>query len=194
MLAGCARLLHRRVMFTALLSRMLSGDVSRGAAHAPPLSLADDVAANPTVFGKLLRGESPVRLLFEDDEYFAFRNIKPYARLAALVIPKRLAPQDPDGLTADDLQTVKDLKKIALQILKDKEPLALKEGDYWLRFHRRPFNSVNHLHMHVIAPASRVSLWTTLVFFNHTLHAVDVEILLKRLEKLDARRPTKPAP
>jgi hypothetical protein len=52
---------------------------------------------------------------------------------------------------------------------------------------------VDHLHLHVIAPASKVSLWTTFVFFNHTLHAVDVEDVLKRLEKLDAsRRP--PAP
>ena len=42
-------------------------------------TLEEDVRSNPTVFGSLLRREEPVRVLYEDDAYMAFRNIKPYA-------------------------------------------------------------------------------------------------------------------
>lgn len=149
-------------------------------------TLAEDIEGNPTVFGKLLRREQPVRVLHEDETYFAFRNIKPYAELAGLVIPKRRLLQDPDALTAEDLPVVEDLKRIALEICAKEKPEAFKAKDYWLRFHRRPFNSVDHLHLHVLAPVSQVSVWTTLAFFAHGLHAADVDAVIARLRGPDA--------
>ena len=152
-------------------------------------TLAEDIDKNPTVFGKLLRREQPVSVLHEDETYFAFRNIKPYAPLAGLVIPKRRLLQDPDALGPEDLPVVEDLKRIALDICAREKPDAFKANDYWLRFHRRPFNSVDHLHLHVLAPVSQVSVWTTLVFFAHGLHAADVDDVLARLRGGDGAQP-----
>eukprot|EP00966_Prymnesium_polylepis_P039417 914470-Prymnesium_polylepis.1 len=58
-------------------------------------------ATRRTQFGWSFAGERSVRVLHDDAKYMAFRNIKPYAPLAALVIPKRFVEQDPMGLGAE---------------------------------------------------------------------------------------------
>mmetsp|Transcript_32251 Transcript_32251/g.99409 ORF Transcript_32251/g.99409 Transcript_32251/m.99409 type:complete len:189 (-) Transcript_32251:13-579(-) len=150
-------------------------------------TLEADIAANPTVFGALLRREQPVRVLYEDETLFAFRNIHPYAPLAGLVIPKRRMRQDPDNLGASDLDLVKALRRVALEVCEREQPAAFAKGDYWLRFHRRPFNSVDHLHLHVLAPASAASSWTSFVFMTGMLHASSVDAVIRRLEKKKLR-------
>ena len=40
------------------------------------------------IFAKLLRGEIPSDKLYEDDHVLAFRDIRPQAKIHALVIPK----------------------------------------------------------------------------------------------------------
>lgn len=150
---------------------------------APFASLAADLAANPTVFGALLRDELPRTTYYDDADYVAFRNVKRYAALAALVIPKRRLRQDPDALTADELPVVERLKAVALDVVAREQPAAFERGDYLLRFHRRPFNSVDHLHLHVLAPASSAPLWTSVIFFDGGLHAADVETVLNRLRR-----------
>lgn len=50
---------------------------------------------------------------------------------------------------------------------KGKEILQQNNGDIedvLLGFHRPPFNSVKHLHLHIISPASQMSFTTKLIF------------------------------
>lgn len=51
-----------------------------------------DIANNPTIFGKILRGEIPCHKIYEDDKVLAFFDIAPAAKVHALVIPKKLIP------------------------------------------------------------------------------------------------------
>ena len=52
-----------------------------------------DYDSNPTVFGKILRGELRRRpILKESDNLIAFEDQKPKAKLHALIIPKRYIP------------------------------------------------------------------------------------------------------
>jgi len=149
-------------------------------------SLAEDVKCNPTVFGKLLRGEvqpGEAGVYHDDDAYFAFANIKSYAPLAGLVIPKRRLHQDPDALSAAELDTVRGMRRVALEVCAREQPEAYAAGDYWLRFHRRPFHSVDHLHMHVLAPASKASAWTSFVFLAGSPWAHDAGDVISRLER-----------
>lgn len=44
---------------------------------------------NPTIFGKILRGELPADVVYEDDDVLAFRDIYPAAPTHILVIPKQ---------------------------------------------------------------------------------------------------------
>lgn len=43
---------------------------------------------NPTVFGKILRGEIPNKTVYEDDFVLAFHDIHPQAPVHVVVIPK----------------------------------------------------------------------------------------------------------
>ena len=148
--------LRRRMRCLAVLatakmaSCLFPPNLSDGPTNLP---LAEDIEKNPTVFGELLRGEAPIRKVHECDTYLAFRNVKNYAPLAGLVIPKRRRPQDPDGLGKADVSLLEDMRRIALEVCQREQPEAFAKKDYWLRFHRRPWHSVDHLHLHVLAPA-----------------------------------------
>lgn len=43
---------------------------------------------NPTIFGKILRGEIPNSTVYEDDYMLAFHDIAPRAKVHVVVIPK----------------------------------------------------------------------------------------------------------
>jgi len=124
--------------------------------HEPPpvgAAVVDYYSANPSVFGRILNGESPSRDYAETSELLAFRDRSPKAEFHALVIPKRYVP-NLYSLTNDDLDLVRDMRRMALDLLVDRVPRARDANDYVLCFHVPPFNSVDHLHLHVLAPAS----------------------------------------
>ena len=151
-------------------------------------TLEEDIENNPTVFGKILRGvlrkdrSYTSKILYEDSEYLAFRNIKPYAKLAALVIPKRYILQSPDDLPHPYLDVINRMKEIAIEeIVKKYEPKSYTKRDYWLRFHRPPYNSVKHLHLHVLAPRSEITKWETLVVMGDSKRSCDVAHVINRM-------------
>jgi histidine triad (HIT) family protein len=47
------------------------------------------LAANPTIFGKILRGEIPCKKVFENEHVLAFEDIAPKAPIHILIIPKQ---------------------------------------------------------------------------------------------------------
>ena len=127
--------------------------------HEPPpaeAAVVDYYSANPSVFGRILNGESPSRDYAETSELLAFRDRSPKAEFHALVIPKRYVP-NLYSLTNDDLDLVRDMRRLALDLLEDRVPRARDANDYVLCFHIPPFNSVDHLHLHVLAPTSRMA-------------------------------------
>ncbi|KAL7542710.1 hypothetical protein ACHAXR_013018 [Thalassiosira sp. AJA248-18] len=126
--------------------------------HEPPPGIPD-YDDNPSVFGKILRGELPCNPYQESAELLSFKDRSPKAKLHALVIPKRyvenvysLTPTD------DDVHLVQDMRQMGLEILEKEQPHALSTNDYILCYHIPPFNSVDHLHLHVLAPASAMNI------------------------------------
>ncbi|KAJ2621949.1 hypothetical protein GGI26_003653 [Coemansia sp. RSA 1358] len=86
------------------------------------------------------------RIVYEDEEYIAFHDIKPDAALHLLVIPRNHYGTIKE-LTAADLPMVKRMYEIGQQALADNG-----FSGYTARFgfHRPPFNSIHHLHMHCL--------------------------------------------
>ena len=130
----------------------------------PPPDDNDSVVAgksyyseNPSVFGRILDGSSPSRNYKESSDLLAFRDRSPKAELHALVIPKRYIPTV-YSLTPEDIHLVQDMRQMGLDLLKEQQPQALATKDYILCFHIPPFNSVDHLHLHVLAPASKMNV------------------------------------
>ena len=66
------------------LSRRCSGEAAAAAAAAAARSFDEA----PTIFDKILCGEIPADVVFEDDRALAFRDVAPQAPTHVLVIPK----------------------------------------------------------------------------------------------------------
>lgn len=56
---------------------------------------------NPTIFGKILRGEIPAKKVYEDNELLAFHDINPVAEVHFLIIPKKYIPTLADATPED---------------------------------------------------------------------------------------------
>ena len=57
----------------------------------------------------------------------------------------------------DDIRLIQDMRQMGLDLLKQHQPAALAADDFIFCFHIPPFHSVDHLHLHVLAPKSRMN-------------------------------------
>ena len=78
-----ASILMRRAL--SLTSRLCSTEVSAAATAA---AASSSPSALPTIFDKILSGEIPADVVYEDDLALAFRDVAPQAPTHVLVIPK----------------------------------------------------------------------------------------------------------
>ena len=152
--------------------------------HEPPPGV--DYSTNPAVFGRILQGQLPCRVLAETGDLLAFVDRTPRAPLHALVIPKRYI-SNVSSLTStqQDIRLVHDMQSMAHELLRDYAPDAVDTGDYRLVFHIPPFNSVNHLHLHVLAPVSEIPnpYYRFVKYAEHTRWSTSVERVLRRLQQ-----------
>lgn len=178
--------------------------------HKPPVndneadsnqnSFYDD---NWTVFGKILRGESPAVTYAETNNLLAFEDMHPRAPLHALIIPKRFIgsvfdldsssqsqSQTQSTQVPDDLALLEEMQHMAERLVQEQHPVAYEQGDYTLCFHIPPFNSVDHLHLHVLAPASQMK--TYFRFVKYQTGTVWCTSLQKVVHRLRANQPAVP--
>ena len=104
---------------------------------------------NPTIFGKILRGEIPCQKVYEDDQFLAFHDIAPKAPVHVLVIPKRHLEGLQDAQDGDQAllgQLMVTANKIATE-------LGLKDKGYRLITNagKGAGQEVPHLHLHILS-------------------------------------------
>lgn len=127
--------------------------------HEPPPGV--DYSTNPSVFGQILSGKVPARTLQESTNLLAFEDRSPAAELHGLIIPKRYVESvfSLDSSQKADIELVQEMHQMGLSLIEEYHPEALQTGDYVLAYHVPPFTSIDHLHLHVLAPASSMSWW-----------------------------------
>jgi len=101
-----------------------------------------------TVFKRIIDGEIPADIFYQDEHCMAFRDIAPQAPTHFLVIPKKEISSLAD-LTDGDALLVGHLVLVAGRLAKD---LHLNDG-YRVVINCGPHagQSVDHLHLHVLA-------------------------------------------
>ena len=127
-----------------------------GASRTNTNHARDGFADNTTVFGKILRGELPAHVLAEDDEVLCFRDISPVSGFHVLVIPKRWITHC-GCATPSDVPLLRHMETMALQCLQAEHPkldvnTARAANECSLGYHKWPFITVQHLHLHCIYP------------------------------------------
>jgi len=103
---------------------------------------------NDCIFCKIVRGEIPSRVLYEDDELFAFHDINPQAPVHFLVVPKRhianiMELTEGDGALAGRLL-------VTAQDLASRQGCAEKGARFVVNCKSDGGQTVDHLHLHVL--------------------------------------------
>jgi histidine triad (HIT) family protein len=101
-----------------------------------------------TVYGKILRGELPAKVLHTDERCIAIADIAPQAPLHALVIPRKAIPSLA-AATAEDEGLLGHLLLVAKKVATDAGHgaafrLVVNSGE-------GAGQSIPHLHVHVLA-------------------------------------------
>jgi histidine triad (HIT) family protein len=107
---------------------------------------ANNVDANPTIFGKIISGAIPSKKVYEDDDVLAFHDINPVAQVHFLIIPKKFIATLADA-TADDTAILGKMLALVPALAKEQ---GLTEGFRTaINTGRLGGQEVYHLHIHV---------------------------------------------
>lgn len=103
---------------------------------------------NPTIFGKIIRGEIPAEKVYEDDDVLAFKDINPAAPVHILVIPKRRVVNLLEATEEDERL----MGKVMLTARKVAIEAGLEEDGFRLVINNGAGvgQTVFHLHAHVL--------------------------------------------
>jgi len=101
------------------------------------------------LFCKAVRGELPIKKLYEDNEVLAFADLRPQAPLHALFIPKRHISTT-DALVETDSPLVGRLAWAAAHVARQQ---GHADNGYRLVFNCNAYGgqTVFHLHLHLLA-------------------------------------------
>lgn len=101
-----------------------------------------------TLFMKIVRGEIPADILYQDDLVTAFRDINPKRPVHFLVVPNKLIPTAADVTEADEPA----LGRMFTAAAKVAEQEGIADAGYRLIVNCKEHGGqeVYHLHMHVV--------------------------------------------
>ncbi|RDL43945.1 histidine triad nucleotide-binding protein [Marinomonas piezotolerans] len=100
------------------------------------------------LFCKLVKGEIPATILYQDEDVIAFEDIAPQAPTHFLVIPKRHITTLND-ITESDTNVIGKLTLVAAKVAKEK---GIADDGYRVAMNCNEMGgqTVYHIHMHVL--------------------------------------------
>ncbi|KAG0369436.1 HIT-like domain-containing protein [Gamsiella multidivaricata] len=115
------------------------------------MTLLDKVLCRPCIFCNIVEGVLPEKLIYKDNEIAAFDDINPAAETHILIVPVAHI-ESVKTITTEHAGLLEKMRQKGEELLKERghEPEASKLG-----FHVPPFNTVDHLHLHVLGGAMK---------------------------------------
>ena len=104
------------------------------------------------IFCKIISGDIPADIVFQDDDVLAFRDLNPQAPTHILVIPKKHIATTND-LQSDDAELVGKMHLAARQIAKQ-EGIADPGYRTVMNCNEEAGQTVFHIHLHVLGGRS----------------------------------------
>ncbi len=102
----------------------------------------------PTLFAKIIRGELPSDIVYQDELVTAFRDINPAAPTHILIVPNKVI-RTVNDLSEDDEQIAGRMMLIAKK-LAEQEGIAEDGYRLIINCNRHGGQEIYHLHMHLI--------------------------------------------
>ena len=108
----------------------------------------DEGTSRDTIFGKIIRGEIPADIVFQDDTVTAFRDISPQAPVHILLVPNHVIPTMADVTEADE-PVLGHMMTVAARLA---ESEGIAEDGFRLIVNCRDYGGqeVYHLHVHLL--------------------------------------------
>lgn len=109
---------------------------------------AETDVAQDTIFSRIVRGEIPADIVYQDDLVTAFRDISAQAPTHVLVVPNRVIPTV-DDVSERDEAVLGRLFRVAAQVARAE---GISESGYRLIVNCREHGGqeVYHLHVHLL--------------------------------------------
>ena len=129
------------------------------------------------LFCRIMEGKEPGVILREDDRFVAFKTIAPASSYHVLVCPRR---------HIQNVASLRNQDKQLLQELWDFGKLTMGSElarDALFCFHRSPWNSIDHLHLHGIAKPRTRNLLGRLKYSPGSPWCITVQAALDELDK-----------
>ena len=101
-----------------------------------------------TIFSRIVRGEIPADIVYQDDLVTAFRDIRPLAPTHILIVPNRVIPTLAD-VSADDEAVLGRLLRVASDLAAD-EGVARAGYRVMINCREHGGQEVYHLHLHLL--------------------------------------------
>lgn len=102
----------------------------------------------PTIFAKIIRGEIPGDIVYQDDLVTAFRDIHPQAPVHILIVPNKVIPTVND-LTEED-EAVAGRMMIVAKKLAEREGIAKDGFRLIMNTNEHGGQEVYHMHLHLM--------------------------------------------
>ena len=117
----------------------------------------------------------------ETEEFVIFSTIKPaVSSLHALVCTKKHVQNLTSLSGRSDADLVRRMVEAGRAVLKQQ---GMDASDAQFCFHKPPYNSIDHLHLHVIATPSKMSVKNMIKYFVGTYWCCDAQELIRELER-----------
>jgi len=101
----------------------------------------------PTLFTKIINGEIPADIVYQDDQVTAFRDIAPQAPVHILIVPAKEIPTVND-VNSEDEQLIGHMFTVARKIA-EKEGVAQDGYRLMINCNKDGGQEIFHLHMHL---------------------------------------------
>lgn len=101
-----------------------------------------------TLFTRIVKGEIPADIVYQDDQVTAFRDIAPQAPTHLLVVPNRAIPTL-DDVTPEDDETLGRMLRVATELAR-KEGIAEDGYRVIVNCRRHGGQEVYHIHLHLL--------------------------------------------
>ncbi|KAH0553707.1 histidine triad nucleotide-binding protein 3-like [Cotesia glomerata] len=128
------------------------------------------------IFCKIIKGESPSESIYEDDDLICIKDINPASDHHYLIIPKNHIANAKELKLEDEPLFDKIVDTV--EVVAAQQGLDL--GSTRTGFHWPPFNTVNHLHLHVIYPVENMNFLKRQMFRPNSLWFVSTDYVKSR--------------
>lgn len=124
---------------------------------------------------------SDSKILKYNETFAVFSDIHPAAKHHYLVVPRKHMsnPKTLNGSEHADL--VKDMHQFGIDFITEVDRGALEDIRYG--FHMPPFISVDHLHMHIISPATQMGFVHSNLFRESSWYFLSPDALVTKVRK-----------